>query len=62
MLHPEVFITTQELGKRRAKKGKKVPTDHIRELLQQEAPRVVVIEGPASIGKTSILQQLQHEN
>ena len=55
VLHPEVLLTTQELGKKRAKKGQKVPAARIRELLQRENPRVVVLEGPAGIGKSSVL-------
>lgn len=56
---PEVHVTTEELqqtlGKRRPRKGKRVPAEHVRELLQEVAPRHVCVEGPRGVGKTTLL-------
>ena len=56
---PEVHISTEELqstlGKRRPRKGKRVPADHVRGLLHEVTPRHVCVEGPRGIGKTTLL-------
>ena len=54
-----VTVTTmEELGKKRPKKGKKVPASHIRGLLMRAAKNHVALEGPRGIGKSSVLQAL----
>ena len=51
----------EELGKKRPKKGKKVPAQDIRGLLMSAGKCHVVIEGPRGIGKSSALQAMPHE-
>ena len=52
------LTTMEELGKKRPKKGKKVPASHIRGLLMRAAKNHVALEGPRGIGKSSVLQAL----
>ena len=51
----EICVTMEELGKRRAPKGKKVPAADVRRLLQREKKFKLAIEGPRGVGKTTTL-------
>ena len=50
--------TMEELGKKRPKKGQKVPAKQVRSLLMQAAKCHVVLEGPRGIGKSLLLQAM----
>ena len=47
-----------ELGHKRAKKGKKVPAAQIRSMLKEQRCTKVALEGASGIGKTALLQLL----
>ena len=54
-LDVSLAYTNDTLGKRSAKKGKKVPASHIRGLLQERDQTKLCIEGPSFVGKTTLL-------
>ena len=51
-----VEYRTEDLGRRGPKKGKRVPKEHIRQLLKEYNPQVICVEGAKGVGKTSLLQ------
>ena len=53
-----VEYKTEELGRRGPRKGKRVPREHIRQLLKEYNPQMICVEGAKGVGKTSLLQQL----
>ena len=53
-----VHLTTEDLGHRQPRKGKKVPAAEIRANLQKEYKVQIALEGPYQIGKTTALQHL----
>lgn len=50
--------TNDTLGKRGPRKGKKVPRDLVRQLMQQRDAKKLCVEGAAGVGKTTALQIL----
>jgi hypothetical protein len=45
--------------KPKPRKGKKIPTEAVRVKLRAKQPCIMVVDGPAKIGKSSCLQELE---
>ena len=55
-LYLKPAVSDDNLGKARPKKGKKIPNKMLRELAAGQYKACVALEGPAKVGKTTVLQ------